>query len=108
MNSYQQKVNAERLANQAPAVKKIAKELLDELKNIDMYLYWALDPEEKDGGMYYCQSLLDHAHMVIDQAHEFRAALKANPPPKEEDEDDALQRAADSAHAEWVKDNDGA
>ena len=37
--------------------------------------------------MYYCQTLLDHAHMLIDQAHEFRAALKANPPPKEDEED---------------------
>jgi hypothetical protein len=72
------KANAERLANQAPAVRKIAKELLDELKNLEQYMYWSLDPEEKDGGAYYCQSLIDHAHMVVDQAHEFRAALKAH------------------------------
>ena len=90
MNLYQQKVNAERLAAQAPAVQKVAKELLDELKNIEHYLYWAFDPDEKDGGAYYCQSLLDHAHMLVDQAHEFRAAVKANPPPKEtEDDEDA-------------------
>ena len=86
MNSYQQRVNAERLARQAPAVQKIAKALLDELKNIETYLYWTFDPDEKDGGAYYCQTLLDHAHMVVDQAHEYRAALKANPPPPEEED----------------------
>ena len=88
MNSYTQRENIARLARQAPEVKKLAKEIFDELKNVDVYLNWALDPEEKDGGMYYCQTLLDHAHMLVDQAHEFRAALKANPPPKEDEEDD--------------------
>ena len=86
MNPYTQRENVERLKRQAPEVQKIAKELLDELKNVELYLYWAINPEEKDGGRYYCQTLLDHAHMLIDQAHEFRAALKANPPPKEDDE----------------------
>ena len=86
MDSYKQRLNAERLANQAPAVQKIAKELLDELKNLETYLYWSFDPDDDDGGAYYAQTLLDHAHMLIDQAHEFRAALKANPPPKEDDD----------------------
>ena len=86
MNPYQQKVNAERLARQAPAVQKTARAILDELSNVQTYLYWTLDPEEKDGGAYYCQTLLDHAHMLVDQAHEYRAALKANPPKEEEEE----------------------
>jgi hypothetical protein len=89
MNPYQQRVNAEWLARQAPEVKKLAKEILDELKNVETYLYWAFNPEEKDGGGYYCQSVIDHAHMLVDQAHEFRAALRANPPPKEDDGEDA-------------------
>ncbi len=88
MNEYQRRMNTERLGRQAPEVKKIAKELLDEVRNVETYLYWSLDPEEKDGGMYYCQTLLDHAHMLVDQAHEYRAALRANPPPKEDEEDD--------------------
>ena len=87
MNPYTQRENIARLARQAPEVQKLAKELLDELKNVETYLYWAINPEEKDGGAYYCQSVIDHAHMLIDQAHEFRAALRANPPPKEDDDD---------------------
>ena len=87
MNQYQERVNAERIKRQHPDVQKLVKEIRDELKNVETYLYWALDPEEKDGGAYYCQTLLDHAHMLIDQAHEFRAALKANPPPKEDEDD---------------------
>lgn len=87
MNQYQERVNAERLKRQHPDVRKLVWEIRDELKNVEIYLNWALDPDEKDGGMYYCQTLLDHAHMLIDQAHEFRAALRANPPPKEDEED---------------------
>jgi hypothetical protein len=85
VNQYQQRVNAGRLANQAPEVKKKAEELLAELRNIEMYLYWSIDPVED--GMYYCRTLLDHAHMLVDLAHEYRVELKANPPPKEEEED---------------------
>ncbi len=88
MNEYQRRMNIERLARQAPELQKKAKALLDEVRNVETYLYWSLDPEEKDGGMYYCQTLLDHAHMLVDQAHEYRAALKANPPPKEDEEND--------------------
>jgi hypothetical protein len=94
MNAYQQRVNAERLASQAPAVRKKARELLDELRNLEMYLYWSFDPDEKDGGMYYCQSMLDHAHMLVDLAHEYRAELRANPPPKEPDEEQENEDAA--------------
>jgi hypothetical protein len=66
-------MNAERLARQAPAVKKAAQELLAELKDIETYLYWALDPDEKDAGAYMAQYLLDHAHTLIDCAHAYRA-----------------------------------
>ena len=86
MNPYTQRENTARLARQAPEVQKLAKEILDELRNVELYLSWAINPEEKDGGAYYCQSVIDHAHMLIDQAHYFRAALRANPPPKEDDE----------------------
>jgi hypothetical protein len=89
MNAYQQRVNAERLERQAEPVKKAAKEILAELKSIDLYLHWAMDPDEKDGGAYYTQTLLDHAHELLDLAHAYRQALKANPSPKEEDEDQA-------------------
>ena len=90
MSSYQQSVNAERLARQAPSVKKIAKDIFDAVKMIETYLYWAIDPAEKDAGQYYCRNLLERAHELVDLAHEFRAALKANPPPKEdEDGEDA-------------------
>ena len=89
MNQYQARVYEERLKRQHPDVQKVVREIRDELKNVETYLSWALDPDEKDGGMYYCQTLLDHAHMLIDQAHEFRAALRANPPPKEDEDEDA-------------------
>ena len=86
MNQYQARVNEERIKRQHPDVQKVVKEIRDEIKNIEVYLSWALDPEEKDGGAYYCQSVIDHAHILVDQAHEFRAALRANPPPKEDDD----------------------
>lgn len=88
MNQYREKMNAQRLEAQAPAVKAAAKMILAQQKSIEQYLYWALSPEEKDGGAYYCQNLLDYAHELVDQAHEFRAAVKANAPPKEEDDED--------------------
>ena len=34
-----------------PRSAKIAKEIFDELKNVETYLYWAINPEEKDGGL---------------------------------------------------------
>lgn len=86
MNQYVMQRNAERLAVQHENVRKAARALIDELRNVEQYLFWAIDGSEKDGGAYYCHTLLDHAHMIIDQAHEFRAAIKANPPPKEEDQ----------------------
>lgn len=89
MNSYQQSVNAERLARQAPSVKKVAKDIFDAVKMIETYLYWAIDPAEKDAGQYYCRNLLERAHELVDLAHEYGAELKANPPPKEEDDEDA-------------------
>ena len=89
MDNYNRRVNAERLARQAKEVKLAAEDIRSTLIDIERYLYWALDPSEKDGGQYYCQSLLEHAHALIDRAHDYRAALKANPPPKDEDDDAA-------------------
>lgn len=86
MSSYQQRVSAERLAAQAPAVQKTAKAILDELKSLENYLHWALNPEDKDGRRYWLASLIEHAHMLVDLGHAYRAALAADPPPKEDDE----------------------
>ena len=94
MNNYQRRVNAERLARQAEPVKKTAKLILEELKDIERYLYWALDPEDSHNNIgYNCGTMIDHAHALVDLGHEYRAALKANPPPKEE-EDNADDDAA--------------
>jgi hypothetical protein len=86
---YRERRNAERLAAQAAEVQGAAKDILKQLKDIEQYLYWSMSAEEKDGGAYYAQNLLDHAHELVDQAHAYRAAHKANPPPKEEGNDDA-------------------
>jgi hypothetical protein len=88
MNAYQQRVNAENLANQAEPVKLAAEDIKTALKTIEQYLYWSIDPEEKDGGAYFAQNLLDHAHELVDRAHAYRAARVANPPPKEDDDED--------------------
>jgi hypothetical protein len=91
--SYQQRVNAERLARQAPAVQKTAKAILKETMAIDQCLYWALDPDKKNQGFYWLAGLIEHAHMLVDLGHEYRAelaaALAANPP--EEPEKDSGQ-----------------
>ena len=74
--TYQQRRNAERLAAQHPDVQGAAQDILKQLKSIEQYVYWALGPEEKDGGAYYAQNLLEHAHELIDQAHAFRAGAE--------------------------------
>ncbi len=89
MNAYTRRVEAERLARQAPDVQRTAKEIREALKSIEQYMLWSLDPSEKDGGSYYCTNLIDHAHSLVDLGHAWRAVLAANPPPKEEDDDDA-------------------
>jgi hypothetical protein len=86
MNAYRERINAERLARQAEPVKQAAEDILGELKDVERYLYWSIDPDERDGGAYYAQTLLDHAHNLVDHAHEYRAALKVNPPPKEDED----------------------
>jgi hypothetical protein len=73
---------------QAPDVKTTAKQMLEALKTIEQYLYWAIDPEEKDGGRYFSWTLIEHAHALVDLGHAYRAALAAAPPPAD-DEDDA-------------------
>ena len=90
MNQYQQRVNAERLACQAPAVQKTAKEILYELKSIELYLYWSLDPEDnKDQIAYNVGNLIDHAHALVDLGHAWHARVlkKPNPPPKDQEDD---------------------
>ena len=84
MNTYQQRQNEANLAVQAPAVKKIVREIIDELRRIERSLYWALDPSESDGGEQWAQSLIEHVHALLEQAHEYRFALKVDPPPKGE------------------------
>jgi hypothetical protein len=86
MNDYRQRINAERLARQAEPVKQAAEDILGALKDVERYLYWSIDPNERDGGAYYANTLLEHAHDLIDRAHEYRAALKANPPPREDED----------------------
>ena len=86
VNQFRERMNAERLARQAEPVKQAAEDILGALKDVERYLYWSIGPEEKDGGAYYAQNLLEHAHDLVDCAHEYRAALKANPPPKEDED----------------------
>ena len=85
-STYQQRVDAERLERQAQPVKLAARDLRETMKSIEQYLAWSLDPTEKDGGAYFCRNLIDHAHALLDYAHEYRAALTANPPPPEDDD----------------------
>ena len=86
MNEYRQRMNAERLAAQHADVQGAAKDIIKQLRDIEQYIYWAMGPDEKDGGQYYCQNLIDHAHELVDQAHAFKIAMKANPPPQEDDD----------------------
>jgi hypothetical protein len=86
MNAYRERINAERLARQAEPVKLAAEDIKTSLKDIKQYLYWSIDPDEKDGGAYFAQSLLEHAHELVDRAHAYRLALAANPPPKEDED----------------------
>jgi hypothetical protein len=84
MNSYQQRVNAERLARQAEPVKKLVKEILKELESIERCVYWAIDPEDALSDTWP-STIIERAHALVDMGHDYRAALKADPPPKEEE-----------------------
>lgn len=84
MDNYQRRVNKERLKRQAPDVQRVAKEILEQLESVERQLYWAIDPDDQSG--LWETSLIEHAHALIDLGHEYRVALKANPPPKEEDD----------------------
>ena len=87
MDNYRRRLNAERLKRQAPAVQQTAKLILDELRDVERYLYWSLDPEDnQDQGAYNVMNLIDHAHELVDLGHAWRAVLKDNPPPKEDDQ----------------------
>lgn len=86
MTNYQQRINDALFARQAPEVQKTIKEILGQLKSIEQCLYWAIDPD--DPVEMWPGSLIEHAHALVDLGHEYRAALKVNPPPKYEDEDE--------------------
>ena len=90
MNDYRQRINEDRLERQAEPVRLAAKDIFRALKGVEQALYWSMDPSEKDGGAYYAQSALDRAHELVDLAHAYRAALKANPPPLELEDDEAV------------------
>ena len=84
MTEYKRQRNADLLAAQHPDVQAAAKAIRQTLQDVEQYLFWSMDPEEKDGGAYYCQNLLDHAHALVDQAHAYHQALRANPPKSED------------------------
>jgi hypothetical protein len=71
--------NRELLAEQHEDVQDAAKDIRQTLQDVERYLFWSMDPEEKDGGAYHCRQLLDTAHQLVDQAHAYRAALKVAP-----------------------------
>ena len=51
MNQYQE--TRERGSASSASIRTsrtLVKEIRDELKNVEIYLYWAINPEEKDGG----------------------------------------------------------
>jgi hypothetical protein len=83
---YRERRNAERLAAQHTDVQAAAKDIIKQLRDLEQYIYWSMSGEERDGGAYYAQNLLDHAHELVDQAHAYRIALKANPPPQEDED----------------------
>ena len=80
MTEYKRQKNADLLAAQPPDVRAAAKAILTTLHDVENYLHWSMDPEEKDGGAYHAQQMLDYAHQLVDQAHAYRQALKTNPP----------------------------
>ena len=82
MTEYRQ----QRLAEQHPDVQGAAKDIRQTLDDIKNNMHWAIAPGEKDGGAYYCHNLLDYAHQLVDQVHAYRNAVKANPPPKGDDQ----------------------
>ena len=79
ITEYERQKNADLIVAQHPDVQAAASNILATIHDAWRYLYWSMDPEEKDGGAYDCQQLLDYAHQLVDQAHAYRAALKAAP-----------------------------
>ena len=83
-SAYRQRMDADNLAAAHPSVQDAAKSILASLKSIENYLYWSLDPEEPAAERVAWQrNMLEQAHELVDQAHLFRARLKANPPQPE-------------------------
>jgi hypothetical protein len=86
-SAYRQRMDAANLAAAHQSVQDAAKSILANLKSIENYLYWSLDPEEPEGERsYLCRNMLEYAHELVDQAHQFRLHVCANPPQPEPDD----------------------
>jgi hypothetical protein len=86
-SAYRQRVDAANLAASHHTVQDAAKSILASLKSIENYLYWALDPEEAAAErMTWERNMIEQAHELVDQAHEFRLRVRANPPQPEPDD----------------------
>jgi hypothetical protein len=84
-SAYRQRVDAANLAAAHQSVQDSAKSILANLKSIENYLYWTLDPEEPQP-RYELNSIIEQAHELVDQAHEFRLRVRAHPPQPEPDD----------------------
>ena len=87
LESYRVNKNAADLARQAAPVKAAHAAILQTLKDIENELYWSLSGDPTDET--WPTRLIEQAHYLVDQAHEFRAALIANPAPAPKTEEDA-------------------
>lgn len=87
MTPYQQRVNAANLAAQADSVQTKAREILKKLGDAERAVYWAIEPDEND----WADILIENAHALLDLAYEYKAELKANPPPRVEEETNAQE-----------------
>ena len=81
MTEYKRQKNADLLVAQHADVQAAAKAIRQTLHDVENYLHWSMDPDEKDGlAPTICQNLLDHAHQLVDEAHAYRQALRSQPP----------------------------
>jgi hypothetical protein len=78
LEKYRAKVHAERLAEQAEPVKLVIEDIRTAIDSLQSNLFWALDPDEKERD-YCLESVIERAHTLVDLAHDYRQALKANP-----------------------------
>ena len=77
IESYLERKNAIDLARQDPAVQTAAIAVLDTLRDLQNELFWSLSGDPTDET--WPTRLIEQAHHLVDQAHEFRAALVAHP-----------------------------